>query len=123
VAISSRTPEGTPSHCSLCGAKTNIEFSSPAKDAPCPNCGYLLWESSQLVESITNRLVETTGNDGITVDMLVDGLGADSLDVVELVMELEEEYDFSLSDGAGEQLNSVGDVVRFILGVTDRGDH
>lgn len=41
--ISSRTPEGQPAHCPLCGSEFKIEPSRPAGDAPCPNCGHLLW--------------------------------------------------------------------------------
>jgi predicted RNA-binding Zn-ribbon protein involved in translation (DUF1610 family) len=43
VIISSRTPEGEPNRCAVCGAQVRIEPSMPARDAPCPNCGSLLW--------------------------------------------------------------------------------
>jgi hypothetical protein len=42
---SSRTPEGMPNLCPVCGHKVLIEPSSPAGDAPCPFCGHLLWFS------------------------------------------------------------------------------
>jgi hypothetical protein len=41
--ISSRTPEGVPNRCPLCGKELRIEPSRPTGDAPCPNCGQLLW--------------------------------------------------------------------------------
>lgn len=41
--ISSRTPEGRPNLCPVCGSAPTIEPSDPAGDAPCPNCGHLLW--------------------------------------------------------------------------------
>jgi acyl carrier protein len=41
-------------------------------------------------------------------------LGADSLDVVELVMELEDEFDMEISDEDAEKISSVGDVVTYI---------
>jgi hypothetical protein len=41
--ISSRTPEGQPNVCPVCGKHVQIEPSSPAGDAPCPHCGSLLW--------------------------------------------------------------------------------
>ncbi|MCY0869215.1 MAG: acyl carrier protein [Firmicutes bacterium] len=43
-----------------------------------------------------------------------DDLGADSLDVVELVMELEDEFDLEISDEDAEKISTVGDVVRYI---------
>jgi anti-sigma B factor antagonist len=43
MVISSRTPEGTPNHCPVCGAFLRIEPSGPTGDAPCPRCGHLLW--------------------------------------------------------------------------------
>lgn len=41
--ISSRTPEGTPHRCPICGAAVRIDPSRPGNDAPCPQCGSLLW--------------------------------------------------------------------------------
>lgn len=41
-------------------------------------------------------------------------LGADSLDVVELVMELEDEFDMEISDEDAEKITTVGDVVNYI---------
>jgi acyl carrier protein len=41
-------------------------------------------------------------------------LGADSLDVVDLIMELEEEFDLEISDEEAEKITTVGDVVEYI---------
>ena len=41
-------------------------------------------------------------------------LGADSLDTVELVMELEEEFDITIPDDAAEKIQTVGQAVEFI---------
>ncbi len=41
-------------------------------------------------------------------------LGADSLDIVELLMEIEEEFGVSISDDESERLKTVGDAVKFI---------
>jgi acyl carrier protein len=41
-------------------------------------------------------------------------LGADSLDVVELVMELEDEFDLEISDEDAEKITTVGEVVKYI---------
>jgi len=44
----------------------------------------------------------------------VDDLGADSLDVVELVMGLEEEFDLEIPDEDAEKITTVGDAVKYI---------
>jgi anti-sigma B factor antagonist len=49
MSISSRTPEGLPSRCPICGAVPNLELSEPAGDAPCPNCGCLVWHDGEVV--------------------------------------------------------------------------
>jgi acyl carrier protein len=44
----------------------------------------------------------------------IDDLGADSLDVVELVMTMEEEFELNIPDEAAEKIKTVGDVVKYI---------
>ena len=46
----------------------------------------------------------------------IDDLGADSLDIVELVMALEEEYELEISDEDAEKIKTVQDVVTYIEG-------
>ena len=44
----------------------------------------------------------------------IDDLGADSLDIVELIMALEEEFDLQIPDSEAEKIATVGDVVEYI---------
>ncbi len=68
MVISSRTPEGHPNHCPMCGSDLRIEPSDPPGDAPCPHCGHLLWfdlediGEVQVIRPTENRLeVESLG--------------------------------------------------------------
>lgn len=45
---------------------------------------------------------------------LVDDLGADSLDLVDLVMTLEDEFDLEISDDDIESVRTVGDIVKYL---------
>ena len=45
----------------------------------------------------------------------VDDLGADSLDIVELVMNLEEEFGFDIPDDEAEKIRTFGNAVEYIL--------
>ncbi|MCK4716501.1 MAG: acyl carrier protein [Candidatus Marinimicrobia bacterium] len=44
----------------------------------------------------------------------IDDLGADSLDTVELIMKMEEEFDIEIPDEEAEKLKTVGDVVNYL---------
>jgi acyl carrier protein len=101
-----------PSECPLCGATTNIEFSAPAGDAPCPNCGQLLWSSVQLIQSVTKRYEGVLG--AVDANTRFSDLGADSLDTVEMLIGLEEEYDINIPADVAERIQTIGDVVRYI---------
>ena len=53
--------------------------------------------------------------DAITMDSAIaEDLGADSLDVVDMVMSLEDEFDCEIPDEEIENIKTVGDIVRFI---------
>lgn len=49
-----------------------------------------------------------------TSSNIQDDLGADSLDVVDLVMSLEEEFDIEIPDDAVANIKTVGDIVKYI---------
>ena len=74
------------------------------------------------MEDIKPRLVELIAmnldidESRVTDDAsFIDDLGADSLDTVELVMALEEEYDIEIADEEAEVLKTFGDVHKFVL--------
>ena len=50
----------------------------------------------------------------ITVDTTLEDLGADSLDLVEVIMALEDEFDIEISDEVAENISTVGDLVDYI---------
>jgi len=53
--------------------------------------------------------------DEITMESsFIDDLGADSLDIVELIMALEEEFDMEIPDEDAEKISTVGDVIDYI---------
>ena len=52
---SSRTPEGEPLCCPLCGHEVRVEVSHPAGDAPCPHCGHLLWFREFAGRNVTSQ--------------------------------------------------------------------
>ncbi len=46
----------------------------------------------------------------------IDDLGADSLDIVELVMAMEEEFDIEIPDDDAEKIQTIGDVITYVKG-------
>ncbi len=73
--------------------------------------------SEEIFEKIKEIIVEQLGVAENTVTMeasFIDDLGADSLDIVELIMALEEEFDLEIPDADAEKIVTVGDVVDYI---------
>jgi acyl carrier protein len=72
---------------------------------------------SDIFERVKRIVVDRLGVDESEVTLeasFKDDLGADSLDVVELVMELEDEFDMEISDEDAEKITTVGEVVEYI---------
>lgn len=68
-------------------------------------------------EKVKEIIVDQLGVDEDAVTMeasFIDDLGADSLDIVELIMALEEEFDLEIPDSEAENIKVVGDVVDYI---------
>jgi hypothetical protein len=62
MTISSRTPEGLPNRCPVCGGDVRLEPSHPAGDAPCPHCGHLLWFMNDRVVRLPVRPEPQSGS-------------------------------------------------------------
>lgn len=73
--------------------------------------------SEEVFEKIKETIIEQLGVAETAVTMeasFIDDLGADSLDIVELIMALEEEFDIEIPDSDAEKIVTVGDVVEYI---------
>lgn len=73
--------------------------------------------SEEIFEKIKAIIVEQLGvaENSVTMDAsFIDDLGADSLDIVELVMAMEEEFDIEIPDEEAEKVVTVRDVVDYI---------
>ena len=74
-------------------------------------------DKSSIRDKVIDIVCEQMGasRDKITNETsFINDLGADSLDTVELVMELEEEFDINIPDGAAEKIQTVGQAVEYI---------
>ncbi|ANF96484.1 MULTISPECIES: acyl carrier protein [Paenibacillus] len=72
---------------------------------------------SDVMERVKRIVIDRLGADEADIKLessFKDDLGADSLDVVELVMELEDEFDLEISDEDAEKITTVGEVVNYI---------
>ena len=72
-------------------------------------------------KSVERRVIEIiveqlgVGEDEVTPEAsFVDDLGADSLDLVELIMAMEEEFSLEISDEEAEKIQTVQDVINYI---------
>ena len=73
--------------------------------------------SEEIFEKVKNIIVDLlqVSEESVTLDVhFIDDLGADSLDLVELIMGIEEEFNIEIPDGEAEKVVTVGDVVEYI---------
>jgi acyl carrier protein len=71
----------------------------------------------EIAEKVKKMIVEQLGVNESEVQpeaKFIDDLGADSLDIVELVMALEDEYGIEIPDEDAEKIETVGDAIRYI---------
>ncbi|MBD5639300.1 acyl carrier protein [Clostridium botulinum] len=75
-----------------------------------------------IFEKIKATIAEQLSIDEKEITMessFIDDLGADSLDIVELIMALETEFDLEIPDEDAEKISTVGDVVNYIKSHTE----
>jgi acyl carrier protein len=73
--------------------------------------------SEAIIEKVKAIIVEQLGVEEEEVNMdssFIEDLGADSLDIVELVMAFEEEFDIVIPDENAEKIRTVGQAVKYI---------
>jgi acyl carrier protein len=71
----------------------------------------------EIYERVRGLLAEQLSIEEDTIEMssnFIDDLNADSLDIVELIMTLEQEFNLSIPDEEAERIRTVGDAVDFI---------
>ncbi len=66
----------------------------------------------RVVEIVAEKL--SIDPSGITETVTLQDLGADSLDMVEIIMKLEEEFDISIDDEKAESFDNLGQVIAYI---------
>lgn len=69
------------------------------------------------LDRVKKIIVERLDVDAAEVTLeasIKEDLGADSLDVVDLIMELEDEFDLEISDDEAAKISTVGDIVEYI---------
>lgn len=66
------------------------------------------------VKSIVSEQLGVSEGEVTPTASFIDDLGADSLDIVELVMALEEEFDIQISDEEAEKIGTVGEAISYI---------
>lgn len=110
MTISSRTPEGIPHLCPVCGRNSETEPSYPGGDSCCSRCGQLLWWFQDRLSwdaAIAPERISLSNS-------FSEDIGMPSLEIVELVMELEEEFGITIPDEEAERIKTVADAIRYI---------
>ncbi|MCC6417426.1 MAG: acyl carrier protein [Gemmataceae bacterium] len=132
MSTPARTPEATLNRCPLCHADATIEAAPRHGDAPCPRCSGQVWYArdsggarlydAATVASIKTRIAQILkDNLGANPETItyttsfVEDIGADSLDIVQLVMALEESFGVTIPDEQAEKIRTVGDAIDYIL--------
>jgi acyl carrier protein len=106
------TRDGLPTRCPTCGGELFLQLVQPAGVALCPGCG-------RLFRRICKKFALA---DGVTLSTaLREDLGMDSFDLVELVVELEEEFRITIPDELAKSIRTVGDIIAVVESLTIYG--
>jgi acyl carrier protein len=74
-------------------------------------------DQNEIFNKVSKIIVEQLGveESEITIESsFIEDLGADSLDIVELIMQLEEEFNVEIPDTEAEKITSVGEAIDYI---------
>ena len=75
--------------------------------------------NEEVVQKVQDIIAETLGvkrGEVVSTASFIDDLNADSLDIVELVMAIEKEFDIEIPDDEAEKIRTVQDAIDFIVG-------
>ena len=115
--MTSPRPAGKRRRCPLCRVEIEADLPEPPGDAACPHCDCWLRESAELLLQFQHRLGLMLGVAPSKIrpdSSLASDLGGESLDVAELVMDLEEEYDLTIPPDLARGMKTLADAVRFL---------
>lgn len=131
AAISPRAPHGVSNQCPLCRSTIAGDSSTADGALTCPKCGGRLcllhttaglrYHEADTVAPVRERVVDVierkfaVPRDQLTGAVTFQDLGADSLDVAEVIMELEQEFDLTIDDEEVNHLRCINDLVDYIL--------
>jgi acyl carrier protein len=117
MPIASRTPEGDPFSCRVCGAVDRVEPSPLVGDAVCPRCGSYI---ARFLSRFDERFPSAPRP--VSLDTpLAELADADSLDLVELALELEEEFGVTPTPEQLAECETVEDLIRSLTRRQDGG--
>ena len=74
------------------------------------------WNWKTSVKSIIVEQLGVTADEVVPQASFIDDLGADSLDIVELVMAMEEEFDVEIPDEDAEKIQTIGSAMAYLKG-------
>ena len=100
--------------CPICGGDMFLELVEPRGMPLCPRCGRLFRRVCAMLEVSEWQMTLST--------LLSEDLGLDSLDLVELVTELEKEFGVTIPDEQGGNIRTIGEAVAMLEALAERGE-